>query len=54
MDYPQVGFGWEVPRKTLILSSMGPPILWSPYALCLDVPLEAPFLPMRGALMFPP
>ena len=54
MDYPQVGIGWEVPRKTLILSSMGPPILWSPYALCVDVPLEVPFLPMRGALMFPP
>jgi len=49
----QIGVAWEVPRQTMILSSLGPPLLDSPTAVCLPLPMEAPFLPIRGAVAFP-
>ena len=38
--YFQIGLGWELPRQTLILSSLGPPILYSTTAVCAYLPLE--------------
>lgn len=54
VPYLQVGVAWELPRQTLILSSLGPPVLYSPYAACLHLPWEVSGLPMRGGLVFPP
>lgn len=50
----QVMLAWEVPRLTVVLSSWGPSILHSSTALCAFFPLELPYLPLRGALAFPP
>lgn len=52
--YFQAGLGWELPQKTLILSSLGPPILYSPTAVCAYLPWELPLIPIRGALVLPP
>lgn len=52
--YVQIGLGWELPQRTLILSSLGPPILYSPTAVCAYLPWEIPFIPIRGAWVLPP
>jgi hypothetical protein len=52
--YFQIGLGWELPQRTLILSSLGPPLLYSPTAVCAYLPWEIPFIPIRGALVLPP
>jgi|GEM_PF-2269024 hypothetical protein len=54
MPYFQVGVAWELPRQAMILSSLGPSVLYSPYAVCLHLPWEVPGLPMRGGLLLPP
>lgn len=52
--YFQMGLGWELPRQTMILSSLGPPILYSPSSVCAHLPWEIPFIPIRGAWVLPP
>ena len=52
--YFQIGLGWELPRRTLILSSLGPPILYSPSVVCAHLPWEIPLIPIRGAWVLPP
>ncbi len=53
-SYTQVGVAWEVPRQTVFMSSLGSPLLHSRTTVCAKVPIEIPFLPIRGALAWPP
>ena len=46
----QVGVGWQA----MILSRTPPAVIFSPYAICVGVPVWPPPLPYRGEWMFPP
>ena len=46
----QAGLGWQ----SMVMSVMPPPVVYSPYAMCVGMPMWPPFFPYRGEWLFPP